>query len=90
MLLTRFNSIDYILNLELKEALEIIKIAIDEENEEKIFKRWLQYQDQMSFNEFKQRIGVKIEDKKINVEPKRQEEILSDVKNIIDSTIERG
>lgn len=68
--------------LDLETGIELIKKAYEQRNEDMLMQRWIMhYQAEMSFDEFKARLGVAKEAKN----NKTEEEILKEVKEIIDS-----
>lgn len=55
----------------------MINRAFDQEEEEKLFARWIPYQGQFGFEDFKQML------RKSNTKPKTDEEIMDDVNAIL-------
>ena len=69
---------EYILTLELDEALSLIEYAMAQEEEELIFQRWINGpQLTTSYNEFKNQLRPQ------QVKVKSEEEVLDDVKDIL-------
>lgn len=67
------------LNLPANEGIKLIQYAIDQEQEEKLFQRWVAgYQHKESFNDFKNKLMQKQLDNS-----KKEEDILSDVAVIL-------
>ena len=48
ILLRRYNDINYILKMPIKEAMEQIKIAVEEEQKELLYRQWLMYLPNMN------------------------------------------
>ena len=64
--------------------MEIIKTAQKEKSEELLFNRWVvAYQKMMSFEEFKQQLGVGQENSQ-QAKKQTADEILSEVRGILD------
>jgi hypothetical protein len=75
LLLKRYHSLEYIKSLEIEEALSLIEYAQSKREEELLFIRWIPFQVEMGFDEFK----TKLKPKPI----KKEKEILTDVEKII-------
>jgi hypothetical protein len=69
---------DFILSAPYEHGVEIVKKAFEKVYEDKIFARWISGYQHVPFDDFKQGVSAP----KIT---KTDEEILADVKNIIDS-----
>lgn len=69
------------MNLDIDTGIELIKKAYEQKNEDLLMQRWmLHYQHEISFEEFKKRLGTGV------VQDNRtEEEILVEVKGILDS-----
>lgn len=69
------------MNLDIETGIELITKAYEERANDLLMQRWmLHYQNEISFGEFKNKLGaVKVNNNKT------EEEILGDVKNIIDN-----
>lgn len=74
----RYSNIDFILAMDLEEASGYIRFAFEKQNDEYLFQRWLPYQAEMGFDEFKEKIRI------ANIPEKPDEEILSDVEMILE------
>lgn len=76
LLLKRYGNIEYIMSMEIEEAIDLIEYAIKQEAEDKLFQRWVhEMQFQMSFNEFKEKLKPVI--------VKDETEIIAEVKDIL-------
>lgn len=65
----------------LEEAIDYIIFLYEEDNDEKLFLRWVNgYQDTMTFDQFKEELNARV------FEPKSEKEILDDVYDIIRMT----
>lgn len=85
MLLHSFYDFDYVRSLSLKLITRLIIKAKYKENDNLLKQRWiLHYQDSMPYEEFKNTLMVGI-----NSSTKTEEEILMDVKDII-NTFNKG
>ena len=70
-----------ILAMPFEEGYEMMQYALNAENEDKLFNRWVNgYQQVMGFEEFKNQIGVNSRQVRDN---RTAEEILQDVREII-------
>lgn len=75
--MTRYGDYKFIENLDIEEALSLLELALQKREEELLFQRWVHdMQFQMSFDEFRERLKPK--------PIKKEEEILADVKEILD------
>ena len=81
MLLHSFYSFDYILRLPIKNIPRLIIKAINKKTENLLIQRWItNYETEMSFDEFKDKImSSNITDNKTD------EEVLTEVKDIINT-----
>lgn len=71
------------MTLELEEALSLIEYAIEQQEEELLFQRWIHdLQFQMSFEEFKAKLKPQIF--------KDDEEILAEVKDVLSLFVKEG
>ena len=79
MLLKRYKDINYVLDLDYEEGMDLIIHALKEKNEELLLTRWMiGYQDSLTFEEFKRDLGVyQVQD------DRSEEEILDMVKGIL-------
>lgn len=57
LLLSRYHSIDYVMQLDYETGMELINKCQEQKIEEQIFQRWIPYQGQISFEEFKKELG---------------------------------
>lgn len=75
----RYNDINKILKLPFKEGYELIKFALEEENEQRMYLRWVVgYQSLISFTEFKNKI------RQMSIQDNRDaEDILADVERMM-------
>lgn len=64
------------------DGFELIKFAWDKEIEDKIFTRWIPYQDRIGFEEFKDQLT-----QNSRVDTRSKEEILDSVKDILNGII---
>lgn len=75
-------SYEYVMQMDCEEGMEMINYAVNEQTEERLMDRWIAvYQDRMSFDEFKEKLGIGTDSAKeenINVE-----DILDKVKGIL-------
>ncbi|MBR3762186.1 MAG: hypothetical protein IKK59_05530 [Lachnospiraceae bacterium] len=69
--------------MEFELGIEIIDTAYQKRSEEQLYNRWLFYQDSMSFEEFKAKLGAdaSITHKEYSV--KSSEEIMANVERIV-------
>jgi len=75
--MTRYGDYKFIQEFDIEEALSLLEYALQKREEELLFQRWIHdFQCQMSFNEFKERLKPR--------PIKKEEEILADVKEILD------
>jgi hypothetical protein len=74
----RYSNIDFILAMDLEEAGDYIRFVMEKDLDDKLFTRWLSYQSEIGFEEFKDKI------KALNEPEKTEEEILTDVEIILE------
>jgi len=77
--------LDYVLSLDIPEAMEQIYTAIKRDNEEKTMFRWIAggYERIMSFSDFKERLNANADIKQV-FDTRTEADILADVKSILD------
>ena len=68
------------MNLEIEEGIHLIEKAMDEEKEDRFFQRWIPYQSEMAYDEFKRVLGDKARTK---YDTRTTEEILLQAKDIL-------
>lgn len=68
-----------ILAMQFEAALEIIVYAIKQENDDKLFQRWIHGYQEMSFDDFKDAIGA---NKEVIQDNKNVSDIFVDLKNV--------
>lgn len=72
----RYGSINFLDSFSITEAVEILLYAQEQEEEEKLFNRWLSYQSEMSFDDFKRNLHSV-------AHPKSEKQIMDDVEDIM-------
>ena len=73
---------EYFFALDFLDAAEIIKAMNERRMDDYLFERWIPYQDQMSFDDFKSQT---VKNKESRIDNRSAKEILQSVKKIIDS-----
>lgn len=76
-MLHRYKDINYFLSLDFNEGLELIEFILEERLEEKVFQRWLFYQE-MNYQDFKNQVIQK------KIQIKDEKTILEEQKNIFE------
>ncbi|EDP24163.1 hypothetical protein [Parvimonas micra] len=82
MLYSEYSNPGFVFDAEINFALDIIDALFERKNEEKMFQRWIVYQSEMSFEEFKNKLG-NIKNNKYD--KRSSKEILNNVKNILEN-----
>lgn len=82
MLYSEYSNPNFIFDAEINFALDIIDALFERKNEEKMFQRWIVYQSEMSFEEFKNKLG-NIKNNKYD--KRSSKEILNNVKKILEN-----
>mgnify|MGYP000064226123 FL=1 len=82
MLYSEYSNPSFVFDAEINFALDIIDALFERKNEEKMFQRWIVYQSEMSFEEFKNKLG-NIKNNKYD--KRSSKEILNNVKNILEN-----
>lgn len=77
-----YSNLEYFFALDFLDATEIIKAMNERRMDDYLFKRWIPYQDQMSFDDFKSQT---VKNKESRIDNRSAKEILQSVKKIIDS-----
>jgi hypothetical protein len=72
---------DYIMSLDIEECFSLVDYAYQQADEELLFTRWIPYQGEISFGEFKNKIKEKANSE--NISDKKEEEIYQEVESII-------
>lgn len=91
LLLRRYNNIDYILNKDFESGFRLIEVAHEKDIEEKLWQQWLALYPNMtadnfiSFEDFKSETLIK----NAVLENKSKDEILADVSDIINLTLDK-
>lgn len=68
------------MNLEIEDGIRLIEKAMDEEKEEKLFQRWIPFQSEMPYDEFKRQLGDRA---RMKLDTRSTEEILMNARNIL-------
>lgn len=71
-----YSNIEYFFNLDFFDAIEILRCMQERIQEDKLFERWIAYQSEFTFEEFKEKLNGKVIQK--------QEMIISSNKNTVD------
>lgn len=71
-----YSNIEYFFNLDFFDAVEIIHCMQERIKEDKLFERWITYQSEFTFEEFKEKLNAKVIQK--------QEMTISSNKNTVD------
>lgn len=93
LLLKRYSSIDYILNLQFEEGYELISKAYEKDAEEKLWQQWLvdyRLMDQETFISFEEYKSKSRGSSANTGEKLTKEQIEDKVKGIIELTLEEG
>lgn len=77
-----YSNLEYFFALDFLDAAEIIKAMNERRMDDYLFERWIPYQDQMSFDDFKSQT---VKNKESRIDNRSAKEILQSVKKIIDS-----
>jgi hypothetical protein len=85
-LLTHYAQIDFFMDMDMDDLGRQIDIATERSRDDKIWERWLPYQDQISFDEFKKQVVNSLRSKK---DDRKAEDILLHVKKLMNK-FERG
>lgn len=82
-----YSNIEYFFNLDFFDAVEIIRCMQERIKEDKLFERWITYQSEFTFEEFKEKLNAKvIQKEEITISSnKNVVEILKDVNKIINA-----
>lgn len=82
-----YSNIEYFFNLDFFDAVEIIHCMQERIKEDKLFERWITYQSEFTFEEFKEKLNAKvIQKEEITISSnKNVVEILKDVNKIINA-----
>lgn len=73
------------MHMDFEEGIAIIKTAYQQRSEEKLFQRWCtMYQNNMSFDEFKTKLGAKTDAENM-MQSKSPDEIMSNVEKIVEA-----
>lgn len=82
MLYSEYSNPKFVFDAEINFALDIIDALFERKNEEKMFQRWIVYQSEMSFEEFKNKLG---NTKNNKYDKRSSKEILNNVKKILEN-----
>lgn len=85
-MLTHYAQIDFFMDMDMDDLGRQIDIATERSRDDKIWERWLPYQDQISFDEFKKQVVNSLRSKK---DDRKAEDILLHVKKLMNK-FERG
>lgn len=79
-MLNRYSNVDYVLQLDFLEGIELLEYSSDQTRENLLFQRWIASFDEqgISYTEFKRQIGVDKE-----TQPIDSSEVLEDVQAIL-------
>ena len=77
-----YSNLEYFFALNFLDAAETIKAMNERRMDDYLFERWIPYQDQMSFDDFKSQT---LKNKESRIDNRSAKEILQSVKKIIGS-----
>ena len=77
-----YSNLEYFFALDFLDAVKLIEAMTERRMDDYLFQRWIPYQDQMSFDDFKSQT---VKSKESRLDTRSSEEILNTVKQILES-----